>query len=202
MYVVGLTGGIGSGKTTASDMFASLGVTIVDADVISREITASGGCAVESVRQMFGDEAVNPDGSMNRKYVRELVFGDPAQRLRLEGLLHPIIQERSLELLSTSQSPYSILSVPLLTEKGFWKSRINRLLVIDVAEEQQIRRVMARSGLPAEDVARIIMAQTPRMTRLSMADDVIVNCSSLDRLSQSVSRLHALYTELSKISSR
>ncbi|MCD8339757.1 MAG: dephospho-CoA kinase, partial [Burkholderiales bacterium] len=193
MFVVGLTGGIGSGKTSVSDFFNNLGITIVDADEISREITAINGSAIKVIEQAFGKQAISIDGAMNRAYIRELVFNNPSERLRLEEILHPLIQEISLERLMTSKSPYSILSVPLLTEKGFWIQKLNRLLVIDVPKELQIQRVMKRSGLAEKEVEKILAAQSLRYDRLKLADDIIENSSSVSNLRDSVLKLHTYY---------
>ncbi len=196
MFIVGLTGGIGSGKTSAAKVFSDLGVVVVDADEISREVTSSGGRAINAIKEAFGEKALNQDGSMNRPYMRNLVFKDSAARERLENIIHPLVEEESFEKIKTAKSPYIILSVPLLTEKSFWLDKINRLLVIDLQETEQIQRVMHRDGLSAEEVKRIIGTQSSRQTRISMASDVIVNCQDEDALKASILRLHRLYLSM------
>lgn len=191
--IVGLTGGIGSGKTTVSDLFKQLGITIVDADVISRKITAIGGCALKQIEQVFGAAALTEDGAMDRNYMRKLIFDHPEAKKKLEEILHPLIQEECLRELERSCSKYSIISVPLLVESKFWLSKIDRLLVIDVPEDVQIERVMKRSGLTESEVKKIISKQAPRVARLNVADDVIENTAPLPLLEDAVRKLHIIY---------
>ncbi len=196
MFIVGLTGGIGAGKTSAARVFSDLGIVVIDADEISREVTSSGGRAIRAVKETFGDRAINQDGSMNRPYIRDLVFKDSAAREQLENIIHPLVQEESFEKIKKAKSPYVILSVPLLTEKSFWLDKINRLLVIDLPENEQIQRVMHRDGLSEEEVMRIIKTQSSRQTRISTASDVIVNCNDEEALRSSILRLHKLYLSM------
>src|SRR4051812_36057007 len=176
-YVVGLTGGIGSGKSAAADAFADLGAGVVDTDAIAHELTAPGGAAIPEVKERFGADCIAPDGSMDRKKVRELVFADPAARKRLEALLHPMIRKESERRIAKSAgaSPYVVHVVPLPVESPDYRTRVQRVLVVDCTEGVQVRRVVQRSGLAEDEVRRIIAAQAPRATRLAAADDVIDN---------------------------
>lgn len=197
MYVIGLTGGIGSGKTTVSDLFAQLGICVVDCDVISRQITSTGGVAIEKIKEAFGTEAITPDGAMDRKYVRDLVFKDPSKKELLQSILHPIIRKECALLLSKSTSRYTILSVPLLYPNSYWYNTSNRILVVDVPEDVQIERVMKRSHLSATEVSSIIRSQMPRLDRLAMADDVILNTRDMAILAKYVKLLDRKYSSLS-----
>lgn len=197
-YVVGLTGGIGSGKSAAADEFARLGATVVDTDAIAHELTRAGGAAIAGIRGIFGDTAITADGAMDRKKVRELVFADPSARARLEGLLHPIIREESQRRISSASTPYAVLVVPLLIESGSYLKRVQRVAVVDCAEELQVSRVRARSGLAEDEVRRIMATQVSRTARLAAADDVIDNSGALAALHQRVGALHEHYLELAK----
>lgn len=197
LKIVGLTGGIGSGKTTVSDVFQELGIEVVDADVVSRELTAVNGRAIPEIIQKFGPAAVSPDGSMNRKFVRELVFSDPEAKTTLENILHPLIRKECLRRLDASQSPYTILSIPLLIESPFWRSSIDRLLVVEAPEDVRIKRVVRRSRLTPEAVKKIISTQATTADRLEAADDIIENVGLLKDLKSSVFKLHTLYLDLS-----
>lgn len=197
-YVVGLTGGIGSGKSAAADEFARLGTTVVDTDVIAHELTRAGGAAIAGIRGIFGETAIAADGAMDRKKVRELVFAEPAARARLEGLLHPLIREVSQRRIGAASTPYAVLVVPLLIESGNYRSRVQRVAVVDCAEELQVSRVCARSGLAEDEVRRIMATQVSRMARLAAADDVIDNSGGLAALHQRVGALHQQYLEEAK----
>lgn len=194
--MLGLTGGIGSGKTTVSDLFQDLGIEVVDADIVSRELTAVNGTAIPDIIQKFGPAAVSPDGSMNRGFVRELVFSDPEAKTTLENILHPLIRKECLRRLDASQSPYTILSVPLLIESPFWRSSIDRLLVVEAPESLRIERVVQRSNLTSEAIKKIISTQATTAQRLDAADDVIENVGSFDMLKASVLNLHSFYLAL------
>lgn len=196
-YVVGLTGGIGSGKSAVADLFAAQGASIVDTDLIAHALTRAGGPAIEPLRQLFGDSCIAADGSMDRRKVRELVFSDPAAKLRLEGLLHPMIREASQRgIAAASDAPYVVHVVPLLIESPDYRSRVQRVLVVDCAEDIQIERVKRRSGLSEEEVRRIIASQIPRARRLEAADDVIDNSGAIDALPAQVDALHRRYLAL------
>ena len=197
MKVIGLTGGIGSGKTTVSDLFEELGIEVVDADVVSWQLTAVNGGAMPDIVKHFGPEAASPDSSMNRKFIRELVFSDPAAKTALENILHPLIRKECQRQLDASQSPYTILSVPLLIESPFWRSSIDRLLVVEAPEALRVERVVQRSHLTPEAVKKIISTQATTAQRLDAADDVIENVGTFEMLKASVLKLHAMYLSLS-----
>ena len=189
-FCVGLTGGIGCGKTAATDMFAALGAGVVDTDVISRQLTAAGGGAMGRIAADFGPEYVLPDGSLDRARMRALVFADPDEKRRLEAILHPLIREESRRLIAASKAPYVLLVVPLLLETGSYSDLTDRVLVVDCDEAQQIERVMARSGLTGDEVKRIMRSQLPRADRLARADDVLANDADINTLRDGVARLH------------
>src|SRR5688572_32085585 len=177
-FVVGLTGGIGSGKSAAADEFAALGATVVDTDVISRELTDKGGGAVASIHQLFGKAFLDARGGMDRKKMRDHVFADPAAKRALEALLHPMIREESARLIAAARAPYVMHVVPLLIESPDYRRRVNRVLVVDVPEEVQVARVRARSNLPEAEVRAIMRTPVTRAARLAAADDVIDNAGS------------------------
>jgi dephospho-CoA kinase len=196
--VVGLTGGIGSGKSAAADEFAELGATVVDTDAIARELTEKGGAAVAHVEKLFGPEFLDEGGAMNRKKVRDLVFADPAAKRSLEALLHPMIREESGRRIAAAGGPYVIHVVPLLIESPDYRSRVDRVLVVDCPEETQLARVCARSGLPEEEVRAIMRTQVSRAERLAAADDVIDNRGSRDALRKQVAALHQKYLQFAR----
>lgn len=195
-FIVGLTGGIGSGKSTVGQMFAERGIIIVDTDAIAHEISAPGGQAIDALRDAFGPDAIAPDGSMDRNWMRQRVFDSPAERTRLEGILHPLIRQISTDRVMAAQSPYVIIDVPLLVESGNWSKRCNRVLVVDCLVQTQIDRVMARSQLSRERIESIIAAQATREQRLAAADDVIDNNGDLADAQAQAERLHAVYLDL------
>jgi dephospho-CoA kinase len=197
-FVVGLTGGIGSGKSAAAEEFAHLGATVVDTDAIAHELTAPGGAAIEGIRQLFGDACIDPSGAMDRRRMRELVFDDAAARKRLEGLLHPMIREESTRRIAAATGPYVVHVVPLLVESRNYRGRVDRVLVVDCPEQTQLARVTARSGLSEEEVRRMMAAQIPRSERLAAANDVIDNSGSLDDLRRQVLALHHRYLTMSR----
>jgi len=194
-FVIGLTGGIGSGKSAAADEFARLGATLVDTDAIAHALTASGGAAIDAVRALFGDSAIDASGAMDRAWVRARVFAEPDARRRLEAVLHPLIRRESAARVRAASGPYVVLVVPLLIESQDYRARVDRVLVVDCPVEVQVARVRARSGLSEEEVRRIIAAQVSREARLAAADDVIDNGGTLDALYGQVRRLHAQYLE-------
>jgi len=194
-FVVGLTGGIGSGKSAAADEFAKLGATIVDTDVISHELTQKGGTAMSAIRKLFGPDAVEPNGAMNRKKVRDLVFADPQKKRSLEALLHPMIREESARRIAAAPGPYVVHVVPLLVESPDYRSRVDRILVVDCPEDTQVERVRARSGLSEPEVRAIMRGQIPRAERLAAAHDVIENGGSRDALRNQVAALHQKYLQ-------
>ena len=197
-FVVGLTGGIGSGKSRAADAFAALGASVVDTDAIAHQLTARGGAALAAIAEAFGREALDADGAMDRLRMRERVFRDAAARQRLEAILHPMIRTESQRRIAAATSPYVVHVVPLLVESPGYRERVQRVLVVDCPEELQIERVRARSGLAADDVRRIIAAQAPRARRLAAADDVIDNSGPPEALEAQVAGLHRRYLELAR----
>ncbi|HEU4351501.1 MAG TPA: dephospho-CoA kinase [Burkholderiales bacterium] len=194
-FVVGLTGGIGSGKSAAAADFAALGVTVVDTDVIAHELTAKGGAAIAGVEKLFGPEAVSGDGSMNRAKVRERVFADPAAKRELEALLHPMIRDESARRIAGATGPYVVHVVPLLIESPDYRKRVDRVLVVDCPEETQLARVRARAGFSESEVRAIMRTQATRAERVAAADDVIDNGGSRESLRKQVGALHQKYLQ-------
>ncbi len=195
-YTVGLTGGIGSGKSTVAGMFAKLGVHVIDTDEIAHELTRPGGKAIAAIRAAFGAEAVAADGSLDRGRMRRLAFGDAQARKRLEAILHPLIRDESNRRAERTASPYAILVVPLLVESGVDRSRTARVLVVDCPEARQLERVMRRSDLPEAEVRAILASQATRAQRLAAADDVIDNSGAPEALEGQISHLHEQYLTL------
>ena len=196
-FVVGLTGGIGSGKSAAADCFAARGITVVDTDAIAHQLTAVGGAAMPALLAEFGPEVAAPDGALDRACVRRLVFADPAARGRLEAILHPLIRTLSDKRCRDALSAYVILAVPLLVESGAYRERCNRIVAVDCPESLQISRVMARSKLSEVEVRAIMAAQASREDRLAVADDVLDNGGDLHHLEIQVADLHRKYLRLS-----
>jgi dephospho-CoA kinase len=195
-YIVGLTGGIGSGKSAAAKLFEELGATVIDTDAIAHALTAPGGAAIAPIRAAFGADFISAEGALERARMRELVFADAAKKRQLEAILHPLIRERSGELVRAAASPYVILMVPLLVESGAYRGRCQRILVIDCPEELQIERVVARSGISAAQVRAIMATQVSRAARRAAADDVIDNSRDLAHLRREVEALHRRYLQL------
>jgi len=194
-YVVGLTGGIGSGKSTVAELFVAQGAALVDTDRIAHELTAADGAAMPLLRQAFGDLVVAADGALDRAAMRRLVFADASARARLEGILHPMIRELSAERCRAANTPYVLLAVPLLVESGSYRERCQRILVVDCPESLQIERVMARSGLARAEVEAILASQATRQQRLAVADDVINNDGAPAELDRQVAVLHQQYLD-------
>ncbi len=194
-FVVGLTGGIGSGKSAVSERFEKLGIRVVDADIASRVVVEPGRPALKAIEEHFGAEAIADDGTLNRAVLRKLVFEDAEERRWLEQLTHPLINAYMTEELAAATSAYAILAHPILIETGRTKD-CHRILVVDVPEELQVSRTMARDDNPESQVRAIMAAQASRADRLAAADDVIVNDQGLDHLDTEVARLHTLYLEL------
>ena len=197
-FAIGLTGGIGSGKSTVADMFAARGATIVDTDVIAHSMTAPNGPAMPAILREFGPEFADADGAMDRARMRALVFADAGAKARLEAILHPRIRDAALAAgaAASGTGSYVIYAVPLLIESGTWRARVTRVLAVDCEEQVQIARVMARNNLPEAQVRAIMAAQVSRAQRLAAADDVIVNNAGIAELEAQVARLHALYLQI------
>ena len=196
-FVVGLTGGIGSGKSAAADEFQRLGATVVDTDVIARELTEPGGAAMPHIKSLFGEAFVAASGAMDRKAMRDHVFGNPAAKRALEELLHPMIRAESERRIAHASGPYVVYVVPLLVESKEPRRRADRILVVDAPEEAQLARVRSRSGLSEAEVRAIMASQASRAERLAAADDVIENGGSLEALRAQVAVLHARYVKMS-----
>lgn len=196
MLVVGVTGGIGSGKSEVTRAFNALGVESEDADAIAHAIMAPGQPGHAAVAAAFGPAAVRDDGTLDRDWLRQQAFSDQAFRTRLEGLLHPIIRQRIEAALTAWRGAYGLLVVPLLLERGGLRERVDRVLVVDAPEDEQVRRVAARSRLTPETVRRIMATQLSRGERLARADDVIDNSGSVADLEAQVRRLDARYRAL------
>ncbi len=194
-FVVGLTGGIGSGKSAAAEEFAALGASVVDTDGIAHELTEKGGAAIAAIERLFGPEAVSADGSMDRGKVRARVFADPAAKRKLEALLHPMIREESARRIAAAAGPYVVHIVPLLIESPDYRTRVDRVLVVDCPEEVQVERVRARSGLAESEVRAIMRTQVTRAERVAAADDVIDNGGAREALHKQVAALHRKYLQ-------
>ena len=194
MYIIGMTGGIGSGKTEATKLFTELGVPIVDADIISHELTARGQATLKEIAQAFGQDILNDDGDLNRTALRKKVFANSEARKSLEDILHPAIFNKALEALKKNASaPYQILAIPLLFESDRYLEIISRSLVIDSPIEMQITRASKRDGLLEADIQKIIDVQMSRTKRNSLADDLILNDGSIEELRQKIKQLHEKY---------
>ncbi|WP_085318428.1 dephospho-CoA kinase [Derxia lacustris] len=193
--IVGLTGGIGSGKTFAADCFARLGAGIVDTDLIAHALTRPGGAAMPAIVAAFGAWAMTPDGALDRAAMRRQVFEQPDARARLEAILHPLIGAEVLRSAAAlaPHHPYLVYVIPLLVESGHWRDRVDRVLVVDCPEAEQIARVMARNGLPEDQVRAILAAQATRARRLAVADDVLDNAGPNPALATEVEALHRRY---------
>jgi len=196
-FIIGLTGGIACGKTTASDFFADQGIEIVDADLVAREVVEQGQPGLLKVVEAFGKEILQVDGTLDRQKMRDLVFADAAKRAQLEAILHPLIRKRLTELLTLCQGQYAIFSVPLLVESGLNK-QANRVLVIDVTPEVQLERLLSRDGTTLTQARAMISAQMPREKRNRMADDIIDNSGTLAQFVDQLKRHHSRYLTLTQ----
>jgi dephospho-CoA kinase len=193
-YCVGLTGGVGSGKSTVAQLFAGLGAERVDTDVIAHDLTAPGGAAMAAIAADFGDEMVAANGSLNRAAMRARVFADATARRRLEALLHPLIRDETARWMAQARAPYVLLIVPLLVENlAVYRADMDRIAVVDCAEALQIERTARRPGVGIEQARAILTAQSSRTARLAIADDVIENQTSLADLDARVRALHQRY---------
>ena len=195
MFVVGLTGGIGSGKTAAADEFGRLGAAVVDTDAIAHELTQKGGAALPAIEKLFGSRFLDPAGGMDRKKMRDHVFANPGAKRALEGLLHPMIREESARRIAAASAPYVVHVVPLLIESPDYRRRVDRVLVVDAPEDTQVERVRTRSGLSEDEVRAIMRTQVSRAERLAAADDVIDNGGARHALRKQVAELHQKYLQ-------
>ncbi|MET0060897.1 MAG: dephospho-CoA kinase [Candidatus Thiodiazotropha endolucinida] len=197
MLVIALTGGIGCGKSAVSSHLESLGVPVIDADLLAHRLVKPGSPALQEIKASFGNELVNDKGELNRAALRNIVFNDPLQRKRLEGILHPGIRKAMEEWVCQQSAPYVLLVIPLLFETG-QKSLADRILVIDCDESLQIERVVKRDQIAREQIKQIMASQVDRQTRLKGADDIIENNSSLDALIEATERLHNNYLKMAE----
>ncbi|OFA06170.1 dephospho-CoA kinase [Duganella sp. HH101] len=195
-FSIGLTGGIGSGKSTVADLFAARGASIIDTDQIAHSLTAPGGAAMPAIVAEFGAEFADADGALDRARMRALVFADPAAKIRLEAILHPRIRDAALAAAEAATGSYVMFAVPLLVESGAWRARVTRVLAVDCPEEVQIARVMARNNLPETQVRAIMATQASRQQRLAAADDIIENGGGIEALEPQIARLHDLYLQM------
>ena len=202
MLKIGLTGGIGSGKSKVADTLAEWGAPIIDTDLIAHQLTVPEGAAMPAIRQAFGDEVVAPDGALDRAAMRALAFRDPEARGRLEGILHPMIGQQAIAQAAGVRAPYVVFVVPLLVESGQrWLSRVDRICVVDCSPATQVARVRARSGLTPEVIERIMSVQASRQARLAVADDIVDNDAhvALDALRAQVRALHEKWLRLADV---
>ena len=197
-FVVGVTGGIGSGKSAVCREFEHYGIEVVDADIVAREVVVPGSIGLGQIVERFGDDMLNPDGTLDRNALRNVVFADETKRKELESILHPKIRQRIAQQLEAARSPYTLLCVPLMVERGD-SYACDRLLVVDCTEETQISRVMRRDDLTREQVLAIMSTQATRQQRLAKADDVILNDGSIEDMAQKVGPLHEKYLALSEL---
>ena len=197
MLRIGLTGGIASGKTAVADSFAKLGCSIVDTDVISREIVAVGETGLLKIRKEFGPHVISDTGELDRSLVRTLIFSDPQKRRQLEGILHPLIRARVIEKLDALSAPYAIVVVPLLVETDF-ASMVDRVTVVDCPRKIQLDRLIARDGVDLMQAESILNAQAKRNVRLAHADDVINNGGDWENTHRRILELHTRYSALAR----
>jgi dephospho-CoA kinase len=197
-FSVGLTGGIGSGKSLVAELFGRLGATIVDTDAISHGLTVPHGPAMAAIADAFGPGFVAADGALDRARMRALVFADPAAKSRLEAILHPMIRAAAEAGAAAATGPYVIFVVPLLVESGGWRHRVDRILVVDCPEELQVSRVIQRNGLAEEQVRAIMAAQATRSQRLAEADDIVANGADMASLEPQIASLHEKYLAISE----
>ena len=195
MFILGLTGGIGSGKSAASSYFESLGITVVDADIVAREVVEPGQKAWQAIKDRFGNDALLADDTLNRAWLRQKVFAEPEERKWLESVTHPAIRDSLIQQLSNAQSAYTILASPLLFESG-QSALVNRTLVVDVPLETQVQRACNRDDNDEAQIRRIIAAQLPRKDRLQKADDKVDNSGSIESLHTQLAPLHERYLKL------
>lgn len=197
-FVVGVSGGIGSGKTTVTDMFKGLGIDVIDADVIAREVVEPGSPAVQKIVDKFGGDIIEQNGHLNRTKLREIIFSQPELKIWLNALLHPLIREQMAVQTQQAKSPYCILSVPLLVENNLNNS-VDRVLIVDVSEQTQLDRTLKRDQVDQQQIQAIMNSQASRAQRLAVADDVIDNNGEQKELIEQVHKLHANYLEIASL---
>lgn len=197
MLIIGLTGGIGSGKSTVADMFGELGVPIIDMDLIARQIVEPGQPALEQISHMFGDNLVDADGQLNRPLLSKIIFDSTEKRHQLETILHPLIRQETEHQLAKLEAPYCIVVIPLLFESD-QRSLVDRILVVDAPESMQISRTMQRDGISTTQVEKILASQVDRQSRSSAADDIINNSGELAALRLQVNNLDQTYRALAE----
>ncbi|MGZ3159356.1 MAG: dephospho-CoA kinase [Burkholderiaceae bacterium] len=197
-FSIGLTGGIGSGKTTVANLFGAKGAAVIDTDHIAHQLTHAGGSALPAIRAQFGEDFLTPEGAMDRAKMREHVFADPVAKKRLESILHPLIRMETARAAKQATGEYLLFVVPLLVESGTWKDQVSRILVVDCPEELQIKRVVQRNGLTESQVRAIIATQATREARRAVADDILLNDGDAASLAPEIDRLHSLYASLAK----
>lgn len=196
MLIIGLTGGVGSGKSAAAELFAGYGAGVVDTDVIARHLVVPGAPALKAIAAQLGGEYILPDGSLDRARLRQRVFNDPVAKARLEAILHPLIRREAASQAVASRTPYTLIVVPLLVESGSYRDLVRRVLVVDCSEQVQLERTMVRSGLPEAEVRAIMNSQASRQVRLNCADDVIDNNGDWAALERQARVLHEKYLGL------
>lgn len=197
MLKIGLTGGIGSGKTVVADRFAGHGIAVIDTDALAHSITAANGIAMPLIAAQFGPSFLTAEGALDRAKMRALVFSDAVAKKKLEAITHPLIRAESERAIQAATGPYLILVVPLLIESGSWTQRVDRVLVVDCPENLQIERVIRRNGFPREQVEAIMAQQATRSQRLAAADDLIDNGdTTLENVMKAVDVLHIHYLQL------
>ncbi len=198
-FSIGLTGGIGSGKSTVADLFAALGAAVIDTDLIAHALTAPGGVAMPAISAAFGPAFISADGALDRVRMRGRVFSDAAAKKMLESILHPLIRQETERAAAVAQGTYLLYVVPLLVESGSWRARVDRIVVVDCPETVQVARVMRRNAMPETDVRAIMASQATRQARLAAADDVILNEGDASLLSPQVGHLHAAFCRMAKL---
>ncbi|MBU0594413.1 MAG: dephospho-CoA kinase [Gammaproteobacteria bacterium] len=196
MLVIGLTGGVGCGKSAVADLFTEQGISIIDTDLIARQLTSAGEPSLAVIANTFGTDFLLPDGELNRSRLRHLIFSTPEAKKKLEAILHPMIRDEVRRRLALAQSPYVIVAVPLLLENGTYREMVQRVLVVDCSETQQVERVIARNGLNKAEVRAIMAHQLAPQERLRQADDVVDNHGSRSALRSQVEHLHQRYIKL------
>lgn len=198
MLLVGVTGGLGSGKTTVSQAFAGLGIPVVDTDEISRDLTAAGGAAIPAIHARFGDAVFRPDGSLERGALRALMLADHAAKRDLEAIMHPLIRAEAERRLAGISAPYALIVIPLLLETRAYDDVLDRVLVVDCSEETQVQRALARGGWSEAEIRSMMARQASRKERLGRADDVINSDCDLDAVSQQVAALDQKYQAMAR----